>query len=58
MKDPGANRDVSHRSVIVNLLISTLFGPDRAQNVADGAEDYWNDDASNDPFAKLNGLAD
>jgi transcriptional regulator GlxA family with amidase domain len=37
-------------------LIATLFGPERAQEVADSAEYRWNRDSTNDPFAKLNGL--
>ena len=39
-------------------LIAKLFGPERAQSVADGAEYRWSNDATNDPFAKLNGLVD
>lgn len=39
-------------------LIARLFGTERAQSVADGAEYIWNSDPTNDPFAKLNGLVD
>lgn len=39
-------------------LIARLLGAETAQSVADGAEYRWNSDATDDPFAKLNGLAD
>lgn len=39
-------------------LIAQLFGTERAQEVADGAEYRWNSDPKNDPFAKLNGLVE
>lgn len=39
-------------------LIAKLFGSDRAQSVADGAEYRWNSDSTDDPFAKLNGLVE
>ncbi|MBD3848855.1 DJ-1/PfpI family protein [Bosea sp. SSUT16] len=37
-------------------LIVKLYGPERAQEVANGAEYRWNRDSLDDPFAKLNGL--
>lgn len=37
-------------------LIAKLYGPERAQEVANGAEYRWNRDSLDDPFAKLNGL--
>ena len=39
-------------------LISKLFGPERAQDIANGAEYRWNRDSTDDPFAKLNGLVE
>lgn len=39
-------------------LIAKLFGPERAQEVADGAEYRWNRDSTDDPFAKPNGLVE
>ncbi|MFC3127212.1 DJ-1/PfpI family protein [Pseudoroseomonas globiformis] len=39
-------------------MIERLYGRERAQRVADGAEYHWNNDPANDPFAKLNGLVD
>jgi len=39
-------------------LIARLFGPEKAQSIANGAEYRWNNDSSDDPFAKLNGLED
>lgn len=39
-------------------LIAKLFGADTAQKVADGAEYRWNNDSTDDPFAKLNGLVE
>ena len=39
-------------------LIARLFGPEKAQSIADSAEYRWNNNSSDDPFAKLNGLED
>jgi putative intracellular protease/amidase len=32
-------------------LVETLYGRDRAKQIADAAEYHWNDDPTNDPFA-------